>query len=114
MFEWDEGKNRTNGLKHGVSFETATLAFEDPYSLTQKDAISEEERFIALGAIGPGAILFVAHVSYESADHEEVIRIISARAATAHERKSYEEAYKRAATRNRGGGGEKRRRHRPV
>jgi len=115
VLEWDEKKNRTNRLKHGVSFETATLAFADPYSLTQRDfGFDQEERFITLGAIGPGAILFVVHVSYESAEREEVIRIISARPATSPERKSYEEAYKKAATRDRDGRRQARRRHRPF
>ncbi|MGA2690417.1 MAG: BrnT family toxin [Candidatus Korobacteraceae bacterium] len=66
LFEWDNEKNRTNRLKHGVSFETARLVFDDPYSLTQPDANSvREERFITLGEVGPGAVLFVVHLSYE-------------------------------------------------
>ncbi|MGA8491305.1 MAG: BrnT family toxin [Terriglobales bacterium] len=59
-FEWDEIKNRQNLLKHDVRFETAVLAFDDPCSLTQPDELSgEEERWITLGTIGPGAILMV-------------------------------------------------------
>ena len=27
---WNENKNRINRRKHGLSFETATLVFEDP------------------------------------------------------------------------------------
>ena len=54
MFEWDDEKNRTNILKHDVSFETAALVFGDPYSLTQRDRTSNEERFVTLGAIGSG------------------------------------------------------------
>ena len=101
-FEWDEEKNRKNRKKHGVGFETAALVFDDPYALTRRElAWDEEERFITLGAIGPGSILFVVHVNHESAEKAEVVRIISARAATSRERKSYEEAYQRTATRNR-------------
>ena len=100
MFEWDDEKNRANRLKHDVSFETAALLFDDPYALTQKDPTSEEERFITLGAIGPGAILFVVHVSYGNAEGEEVIRIISARPATGREKRSYGEAYKEATRRD--------------
>ena len=101
-FEWDEEKNRKNRSKHGVSFETATLVFDDPYALTKRDAVhEEEERFITLGAIGPGAILLVVHTSFENTGSEEVIRIISARAATSRERKSYEETYPGTKTRNR-------------
>ena len=36
-FAWDERKNRINRKKHGVSFETAILAFDDPYHLTRQD-----------------------------------------------------------------------------
>jgi hypothetical protein len=75
-FEWDEGKNRTNRSKHGVSFETATLVFDDPHALTKRDAAHDEkeERFITLGAIGPGAILLVVHTSFENSGSEEANR----------------------------------------
>jgi uncharacterized protein len=114
MFEWDEAKNRANCRKHEVSFEIAALVFDDPFALTQRDQSSAEERFLTLGAIGPGAILFVVHLSYEKADGQEAIRIISARPATAREKKSYAEAYKKAAIRSRQGKGQTRRRHRSV
>jgi uncharacterized DUF497 family protein len=111
-FEWDDAKNRANLRKHDISFETARLVFDDPYALTQRDvAHGEEERFITLGAIGPGSILFVVHANYEDAAKAEMIRIISARAATSRERKSYEEAHQRAKARNRGHRGQERRRH---
>jgi uncharacterized protein len=32
-FEWDEDKNESNQRKHGISFETAALVFEDPNRL---------------------------------------------------------------------------------
>ena len=77
-FEWDEEKNRTNRKKHGIGFETAALVFDDPYALSQRDLTQdEEERFITLGSIGPGSILFVVHMNYESAEEAEVVRIIS-------------------------------------
>jgi len=28
-FEWDENKNEINKVKHGISFETAALVFQD-------------------------------------------------------------------------------------
>src|SRR2546429_3561944 len=43
----------------------------------------------------PGSILLVVHTFYEQ-QGEEIIRIISARAAESHERRAYEEAHKRS------------------
>ncbi len=83
-FEWDERKNRQNRRKHDVGFETAILVFDDPYAITQRDCFwEEEERWITVGAIGPGSVLLVVHTFYEQHD-EEIIRIISARAAESH------------------------------
>ncbi len=59
-FEWDENKNRQNLRKHDVRFETAVLVFDDPYAITQRDyTFNDEERWITVGAIGPGSILLV-------------------------------------------------------
>src|SRR5580658_7135390 len=109
-FEWDEQKNRQNLRKHDVRFETAMLVFDDPYALTQRDFTSEEERWITVGAIGPGSILLVVHTFYEE-QGEEIIRIISARAAESHERRAYEEAHKGAEARHLRHRRKKRRRH---
>jgi len=99
-FEWDEHKNRQNLRKHDVRFETALLVFDDPYALTQRDFTSEdEERWITVGAIGPGSVLLVVHTIYEK-QGEEIIRIISARAAESHERRAYEKAHKGAEARH--------------
>lgn len=32
---WDENKNKSNKLKHGISFETAEKVFDDPYHLSK-------------------------------------------------------------------------------
>lgn len=110
-FEWDEAKNQRNLLKHRVRFETATLVFDDPYALTQRDESSEEEeRWITLGAISERAILVVVHTWFE-AEGEDVTRIISARAAESRERKTYEEAHQGAKKRYRRHRGHERRRH---
>jgi uncharacterized DUF497 family protein len=111
-FEWNEDKNQTNRRKHDVSFETAALVFDDPYALTKPDLEhDQEERFVTLGAIGQGSILFVVHANYESTEKAEVIWIISARAATSRERKSYEEAYKTTKTRSGSRRSKEKRRH---
>ena len=99
-FEWDEQKNRQNLRKHDVRFETAVLVFDDPYAPTQRDFTSEDEqRWITVGAIGPGSILLAVH-TFREQQGEEIIRIISARAAESHERRAYEEAHKGAEARH--------------
>jgi uncharacterized protein len=99
-FEWDDKKNRQNLLKHQIAFETAALVFDDPYAITQRDpAFDDEERWITVGAVDFGSILLVVHIFFESSE-EEVIRIISARAAESHERKAYEEAHKATKARH--------------
>jgi uncharacterized DUF497 family protein len=110
-FEWDENKNRQNLRKHDVRFETAVLVFDDPLAISQRDySVEEEERWITVGAIGPASILLVVHALYEE-PMEQVIRIISARAAESHERKAYAEAHKRPETRRGGHRRKKRREH---
>ncbi len=52
-FEWDENKNQINQLKHGVSFEFAQNAFDDPHRVIIRDLEhgEQEERFFCLGQI---------------------------------------------------------------
>jgi|SRR5579863_9574130 uncharacterized DUF497 family protein len=92
-FVWDGNKNRQNLAKHKLSFETAALVFEDPHAISRFDRIIDgEERWQSLGVAAGVVVLLVAHVDYEERG-EEVIRIISARKATPHERKIYEEGF---------------------
>ena len=89
-FTWDPGKARSNRRDHGVSFEVAAHVWRDPLHVVLPDRWQEgEERWHAIGRVG-GATLLVVH-SYPGGD-EPVIRIISARRATRHERRAYEEA----------------------
>ena len=93
-YEWDEQKDRLNRAKHGVGFDTACLVFDDPEHLSRLDRyISGEERWQTLGLVGGVVVLLLAHTYREHGSGEEVIRIISARKATAHERKRYEQGY---------------------
>jgi uncharacterized protein len=89
---WDPKKGRTNLQTHGLSFETAQLVFEDPLALSRLDEASEEERWQTIGIVA-GVVLLVVHTwpEPEEPNREEVGRIISARKATKHERKAYEE-----------------------
>jgi len=74
-FEWDEDKARKNILKHGISFDEACSAFEDPLSLTIPDPLHSEieERMMLLGLSATGNLLVVTHT-----DRQERVRIISA------------------------------------
>lgn len=89
-FEWDIGKNRSNRAKHGVGFETAEEVFKDSLLVTTIDHSSDtEERWLALGRVSGKALFFVVHTAKEF-DGEIIIRIISVRKATRHERTRYE------------------------
>jgi uncharacterized protein len=92
-FTWDPVKNQMNQAKHGVSFETAILVFDDPYHLSKLDrVVDSEERWQTIGEIRGMVILIVAH-TYSKKKGEEQVRIISARKATKKERQRYEEKY---------------------
>ncbi len=88
-FEWNETKNRQNIGKHGISFQTAILVFDDPYALSEQDRIvNDEERWQTIGTAGV-LVVMVAHLWWDE-NGEEVIRLISARRATTAEKDSYE------------------------
>ena len=91
-FAWDEGKNRINKRKHGVSFETASLVFDDPHHLTRQDReVDSEPRWQTIGIVHGIHVLLVAHtvVARTVNEYDEEIRIISARKATRSERSLY-------------------------
>ena len=90
---WDEKKNEANKCKHHLSFETAALVFQDPLAASRRDPEPDEERWQTVGTIGwiGHVVVFVVHTAPEGPPGAEVGRIISARKATAHERKAYEE-----------------------
>jgi len=87
-FEWNARKAAANLRKHGVSFDEAASVFFDPLSATGDDPNHslDERRFVTFGMSSSGRLLVVAH-----AEHDDVIRIITARDATWAERKLYEE-----------------------
>jgi uncharacterized DUF497 family protein len=89
-FEWDRRKNSANRLKHGVGFAEASTVFDDPLSTTIPDPDHglDEERFVIVGMSSQQSLLVVVHPI-----RGERIRLISARSATKHERRTYEEHY---------------------
>lgn len=86
-FEWDRAKAEANQRKHKVTFDEAVGVFYDPLSATFSDPDSSptEERLITVGQSSRQRLLVVVHT-----EQGETIRIISARLATAHERKRHE------------------------
>jgi len=88
QFVWDRAKAAANLRKHGVGFEEAADAFDDPLSITipDPDHSQGEERFLLVGRSRAGRLLVVAHT-----ERGDEIRLINARAATRRERQIYEE-----------------------
>lgn len=74
--------------KHSVSFQEAATVFGDPPGRIVADLrhSAEEERFVLLGLSQARRLIAVMYVNRGAA-----IRLISARPATRHERKNYEE-----------------------
>ena len=88
-FDWDEVKNRANIAKHRVGFDEAKWVFSDPHMMLREDRVVEgEQRLHAIGCVTQ--ILLVVHTLREEG-LDAMIRIVSARKATAAERKLYEE-----------------------
>ena len=84
-FTWDARKAAANLKKHGVSFDEAATAFDDPMGAYYPDTL-HADRFILIGHSQRHRILFVVHAEVR----RDVIRIISARTATSHEKTHYE------------------------
>jgi uncharacterized protein len=85
-YEWDLNKDKSNYKKHGVRFADAVGVFEDENAITINDEHAREDRFITIGRDFLSRILVVVYTF-----RDIVIRIISARKATAREKKIYEE-----------------------
>jgi uncharacterized protein len=90
QFDWDAGKARRNLQKHGIAFERAITAFDDPFALIASDdkhSNTEEVREWLIGESDDGVLVVV----FTRRDAGQVYRIISARRASRRERKRYEE-----------------------
>ncbi len=87
-FEWDQAKNAANIRKHGIDFADVTDIFDHPM-LAMLDEREDygEERWIAIGRIH----VLIGVVVYTERQGD-VVRIISARKATKHEVRRYEES----------------------
>jgi uncharacterized protein len=89
-FEWDEEKAHRNILKHGISFDRAITAFDDPFALIapdEKHSSAGEIREWLIGESDDGVLVVVFTRRWIG----QTYRLISARRANRGERKRYEE-----------------------
>ena len=86
-FEWNKNKANSNVRRHKVTFEEASTAFKDTFSLTIDDPLhsQDENRLILLGMSYKNRLIVVIHT-----ERDNIIRIISARKASKKERILYE------------------------
>ena len=89
-FEWDDRKAGSNLLKHGVGFEDAITAFDDPFALIAPDSkhSATEERRWLIGESDVGTVVVVFTVRQPG----QVCRLITARRASRKEKSLYDEA----------------------
>jgi hypothetical protein len=91
-FSWNPGKALANLRKHGVTFDEAATAFDDPSAAIRPDPRHSfgEERWVLLGRSATGRTLAIMFTERDG----DCIRLISARRATARERNAYEEGFR--------------------
>jgi uncharacterized protein len=82
--EWDYLKAASNLKKHAIDFADAATALYDAQAITVRDTTLGEERFVTLGMDALGRILVVVYTW-----RLDRVRIISARKATASERRRW-------------------------
>ena len=87
-FAWDRRKARSNLANHSVSLDEARTVFLDESArlIDDPDHSEDEERFVLLGYSFQARCLIVSHCYRESGS---MIRLISARRATAQEEEVY-------------------------
>jgi uncharacterized DUF497 family protein len=87
---WDENKNIENKIKHKIGFEDAQYVFADPDRIERidqsEDNTSSETRWQTIGRVGD--LLFVVY-----AKRGNDMRMVTAREAKKHERRSYNGYY---------------------
>ncbi len=86
---WSDEKNLLNRQRHGISFETAWLVFDDPFAVDTEDYLDDngEMRYQTIGLVH-GVLLTVGHV-YRVIDGLEEPWIITARKAVKYEEEVY-------------------------
>lgn len=90
-WRWDADKDEENRRKHRLDFATAQLVFDDPLAVIAEDPYPYERRWRTMGMVGR-LLIVVVHTWPELEQRTETLvgRVISARKATAYERRNYE------------------------
>ncbi len=86
-FEWDAVKNNINIRKHGIDFADVVDIFNHPMLTILDERVDYgEQRWVAIGKIYAitGVVVYTERIG-------DIIRIISARKATKHEARQYEQ-----------------------
>lgn len=76
-FIWDENKNKLNVEKHGLSFDDAITAWNDPFGFElydEKNSSIGEDRWFRFGKMKNGEIIRIVYTEYPN----EIYRIITA------------------------------------
>jgi len=84
--EWDPQKAASNKRKHGISFHEAVTCFADPSGLLLEDQV-HPTRLVLIAVSEKSRVLYTVFAELTG----DVVRIITARKATRHERRRYEE-----------------------
>jgi uncharacterized DUF497 family protein len=84
-FEWDSEKAARNAKKHGVTFAEAMQCFLDPHGIDLADVL-HPDRVVLIATSWAHRILCVVYAERRPG---AILRIISARRATRHEKKVY-------------------------
>jgi uncharacterized DUF497 family protein len=90
---WDRAKDLANQKKHGVSFQEASelLSGGEHLEIFDDSHSDDEDRFISIGPIRRGLILFVW-----TERQDDQVRIISARWATRREQSLFRDHLRRS------------------
>jgi uncharacterized DUF497 family protein len=90
-FIWNRLKAGANHRKHGITFETATEVFDDPFCIEEYDEENSEheDRYNIIGFVKGGYIT----VSFTLRDN--LTRVFSARKADIEEEEAYDENIRR-------------------
>ena len=92
-YVWNQFKNELNQRKHHLSFETASLVFDDPFHIEEFDEENSimEERFNITGSVT--GLINNALITVSIVYRGDLIRILSAREADSSEVEDYYEQF---------------------